>query len=690
MKAIKTFLLIISFIMICGSIQAATFTLDVDGIGLLTIVESDPFKDGDTPGNTVGVDASGSAWASTSTSNTDGLWRERAFPTGYAALHASATDRVYEVASTDKGTAPEVVTTVSGLPSASYEVYLLHVYRNDGSSDASRTLADLASPPTILCGESNQAASLSEVGVWGTALTYLGIAEGDTISVYIDGTTNGNRNDFHGIAYKVVERATNPSPVDGTLRLFPETDPALGWNAGQDPANPANANPAIAEHIVYMGIFSEPNDTPILTEAARVAAAGGTAEWNPTGQWEIERDQFVYWSIGEALVQGTTDPNDIVAGPVWFFSTASAYAEIDPDTPADSRVDLGETASFSISATNPFTEPADSTGLSYQWYKAGTPDMALSNGAKYAGVASNSLTVSDIVSDDEGNYFCLVTVDSNANAKASNAGYLIVKRLVGHWKLDGNANDELGNNGIEIGTVAYEAGMVDDCVFLDNIDQDNEDNAPFPINHIEIPHTDAYREDVFTVSCWVKSISPGFEDEHTYGGAVSKTDSTGDGPGWSMRKEGLGYNARWFTYGSSSIVSAKNIYFSHGSDWHHLVGVYDEENNMKSLYTDGVLETTIDDLGTNTGILVADGNLLIGVDYALRSPGEILIDDVQLYNYALDKFEIGQIYADGAGVPVCVEHPAMDLDVDCDVDLDDLKLFVADWLECGIVPDCNI
>ncbi|MCK4998085.1 MAG: hypothetical protein KAS23_01070, partial [Anaerohalosphaera sp.] len=68
-----------------------------------------------------------------------------------------------------------------------------------------------------------------------------------------------------------------------------------------------------------------------------------------------------------------------------------------------------------------------------------------------------------------------------------------------------------------------------------------------------------------------------------------------------------------------------------------------------------------------------------------RSPGEFLLDDVQLYNYALDKFEIGQIFADGAGVPVCVEYPVMDLDGDCDVDLDDLKLFIADWLESGIV-----
>jgi len=43
------------------------------------------------------------------------------------------------------------------------------------------------------------------------------------------------------------------------------------------------------------------------------------------------------------------------------------------------------------------------------------------------------------------------------------------------------------------------------------------------------------------------------------------------------------------------------------------------------------------------------------------------------------------------GSTVCIEDIAVaagDLDGDCDVDLGDLAMFVADWLNCQIVPTC--
>lgn len=685
MKAIKTFLLILGLFAVCGGVQAA-----ITGSNLMLADNTNTVRTSDDLSN----------WYSTSNPPPSSQWFDRSVGTpsaGFVLGVDPVLGAINVSYSANASYGPEIRSTISGLNvGMRYHVWALTSLTPASNNRALAAGFDDGSGLTSYSlDNSTDTGLITHSTDWNLFEGYLGVATVDgsgDIEVLVGWADGAERSVYHGLAYVTALDAWNPTPADGTVRLFPETDPALQWNAGQDPANPGSANPAIAEHVVYMGIYSEPNDTPILTEATRVAVNGGTAEWNPTGQWEIERDMFVYWSIGEATVQGSTDPNDVIAGPVWFFSTASAYAEIDPATPADSRVALGDTTSFTVSATNPFTDPAESTGLSYQWYKGSSMNdpakVLLTEDAKYSGVATTTLTVSNVVSGDESNYFCLVTVDSNGNAKASKAGYMTIKRLVGHWKLDGNANDELGNNGIEIGTVSYQAGMVDDCLFLDNIDQDNEDVAPVPINHIEIAHIDAYREDAFTVSCWVKSVTPGFKDEHNYGGAVSKTDSTGDGPGWSMRKDALGYEARWFTYGSTSLVSEDATYFMHGGDWHHLVGVYDEENNFKGLYTDGVLDTSIDDLGTDIDLLVADGKLYIGMDYAGRTPGEILIDDVQLYNYALDKFEIGHIYADGAGVPVCVEYPVMDIDTDCDVDLDDLKLFVANWLECGIVPDC--
>ena len=117
------------------------------GTETFTIVEADPFKTGDPVGNTVQAASPGTPWASTSTSNTDNLWRERAisaFVTGYESI-PGATDRLYEIAGADRTNAPEVVTTVSGLaPTANgYEVSLVYVSRKDGNADSGGLLANL-------------------------------------------------------------------------------------------------------------------------------------------------------------------------------------------------------------------------------------------------------------------------------------------------------------------------------------------------------------------------------------------------------------------------------------------------------------------------------------------------------------------------------------------------------------------
>ena len=314
------------------------------------------------------------------------------------------------------------------------------------------------------------------------------------------------------------------------------------------------------------------------------------------------------------------------------------------------------------------------------------PNNALEEGEKYEGVATDALTVKDVTLADQDGYFCKVTVDANARTLASPAGLLIINRMVGHWPLDGNADDEFGNNGSAVGTVAYDD--VDNvegshCLYLDNIP---EEGQTVSISYIEAAHVADYSEDVFTVSCWVKSLSPGFATEHNSGGAVSKTDKAGDGPGWSMRKDGLGYRARWFVYGPGGLNSDEPIYFMHLGEWHHLVGVYDEENDFMAMYIDGKLEVS-GAVGDNR-LLVADGKLYIGADYRLYSPGDLLIDDVRLYNYSLDKFEIGQLYADVANKTVCVENPQGDLDNDCDVDINDLVKLAGAWLDCGMAPDC--
>ena len=69
------------------------------------------------------------------------------------------------------------------------------------------------------------------------------------------------------------------------------------------------------------------------------------------------------------------------------------------------------------------------------------------------------------------------------------------------------------------------------------------------------------------------------------------------------------------------------------------------------------------------------------------------MDDIQVYNYALTADEIAQMYVLVMGGSFCQQSPAYDFTgpagiPDCKVDLYELRGMAADWLGCGIYPDC--
>lgn len=189
--------------------DAATFTYTI-GSETITIVEADPFKSGDTAGNTVRAVTPGSFWGSTSTSNGDSLWRERpinAFVTGYESI-PGATDRLYEVGSSDRTNAPELVTTISGLaPAASgYEVNLIYASRIDGNPSNAGILGDLNGSATTPHAHTNNDYDLGSGPGWAAHMGALGTTTpGDTsFTVNVKGTTAYGRNDYIGVAYKAI------------------------------------------------------------------------------------------------------------------------------------------------------------------------------------------------------------------------------------------------------------------------------------------------------------------------------------------------------------------------------------------------------------------------------------------------------------------------------------------------------
>jgi len=121
------------------------------------------------------------------------------------------------------------------------------------------------------------------------------------------------------------------------------------------------------------------------------------------------------------------------------------------------------------------------------------------------------------------------------------------------------------------------------------------------------------------------------------------------------------------------------------SNWHHVCGVIDSDgtNTQLYLYIDGQLENSVTKTGTLKPLV---GDLFIGSDGIAYPNREWngLIDDVRIYNCALDGGDIADIY-NGSGPVVedfiCVVRPDGDLNNDCKVDYLDYLVLAKNWLK---------
>lgn len=123
--------------------------------------------------------------------------------------------------------------------------------------------------------------------------------------------------------------------------------------------------------------------------------------------------------------------------------------------------------------------------------------------------------------------------------------------------------------------------------------------------------------------------------------------------------------------------------------WHMITAVYDPQTTSYTIYTDGDNnETIVLDL---TGHPLPASPISIGGRETENSV-DGAIDDVRIYSYPLTAVQIAQLYVDFEHDKyVCMEEAenpltAFDLNKDCMVNLADLALFAAQWLECQRYP----
>jgi hypothetical protein len=469
------------------------------------------------------------------------------------------------------------------------------------------------------------------------------------------------------MAYK--NKAHNPVPANGALRVQPGT--SLTWNAGVDPLDVTRVNPVIKKHYVWMsnGNAADPNLTLVatinITNYNDIAADGIYVKTPDLGY-----DKSYSWRVEEGLDNGlggtyaAGDPNNLVS-PVWTFKTASRVPSITTQ-PVSTKVDAGQTAVltmgfFSISPT------------SVKWYKDGVLLNAGGNVAITTGTDLSTVTITNVTSSNQGNYYAIATNDGG-DSDPSSVAVLRLRQRLAWYQFEQNLNDSEGtNHGSVFGQLPYAAGIIGSYAADPNGTQ------------YGLLTTDAYPKagfgnglEEFTYSCWVK-LAAG------QGGIVMGCFNDGTNTGMRLSVFGNEGNVGgYLRQPGGANVQVGTTAMARDSEWHHVAMTYNA--SQLKIYVDGVWKASS---GTNTlttfdawqyppALLGSNGRGTISE----RLRGQV--DNLQILNYALTTEQIAQEYLGVKGGWVCnSEGTALTYDYDgnCQVDLGDLAILAADWLE---------
>jgi len=386
-----------------------------------------------------------------------------------------------------------------------------------------------------------------------------------------------------------------------------------------------------------------------------------------------------YWRVN------LYDPNCTVAcvwpnvGYVWSFTTVPAEPVFTIDA-EHTVVALGDSAVFSVVSPN-----ADS----FKWYKE--PATLLNDGDDGGDISivsdatSSTLTIANVEAADEDFYYCVATNIYDTTESAH--GKIEIAELLAHWTMNDplvadKYVDETGNHNADPNKpseVSFTAGIVD-----------NDPCGAVAMNNYRWANAGSWRPNEYggqmTVSAWVK--------------VPDTSDITGDGQGIVSKR--VGDDLDWALYvrnGDGSHPGQNYVRFTSwnggdiwagpdavGEDWLFVTATVDGDG-AAHLYINGV-EQAVDDswaYGTKQ-----DADILIGKGNPQQYVFPGVIDDVKIYNYARDNFEVAADYTDVAGGSVCAYKNPVDYNGDCKIDLADVAELALIWRNCNIRPpeDC--
>lgn len=204
--------------------------------------------------------------------------------------------------------------------------------------------------------------------------------------------------------------------------------------------------------------------------------------------------------------------------------------------------------------------------------------------------------------------------------------------LVGHWTFDGedmdNGVEDRSGNG-NIGTIngqsstTTEPGRIGQALDFDGSD-----------DYVQIPDSSSLDlSSSFSVAMWVKTSSSANtilleKSNNNSNYLMHMSASNPGGPIFGIT-------------GSDSVDSVTDI---NDNNWHHVVGVFDDPNNLLAIYIDGILDNSVSEGAT---LSANSQSLLIGSRSGIGSfPGSL--DDVRIYDRALSADEVERLYQLGA------------------------------------------
>lgn len=229
---------------------------------------------------------------------------------------------------------------------------------------------------------------------------------------------------------------------------------------------------------------------------------------------------------------------------------------------------------------------------------------------------------------------CCIILAICGSAYAQVPNYVPSNGLVGWWPFNGNANDESGNgnngtvNGASLTTDQF--GRSNKAYYFNGIN-----------NYINIPNNSIFNFSNnlnFTYSFWIR-----LNVSNSICGIIGKETSSIPGVGYQFMILSNNLRFDFMSNGPNEIDfrSAKNL---NDSNWHNIVFVANRSSNSLKLYIDGQIESQLIDTKLSGGNVNNSSSIIIGAERSLGNYFNGEIDDIGIWNRALDSNQVKSLY----------------------------------------------